>query len=60
MANKKMPGDAIFARLFAKNKAAALFKFLDNETTLPEELKIMATVPQGVFIKAALAELLKG
>jgi lycopene beta-cyclase len=59
MGNKKMPGDAIFARLFAKNKAAALFKFLDNETTLPEELKIMATVPQGLFIKAALAELVK-
>lgn len=59
MANKKMTGDAIFARLFAKNKAAALFKFLDNETTLPEELKIMATVPQAMFIKVALAELLK-
>jgi lycopene beta-cyclase len=59
MANKKMPGDAIFARLFAKNKAAALFKFLDNETTLPAELKIMATVPQAMFIKAALAELVK-
>lgn len=59
MANQKMPGDAIFARLFAKNKAAAIFKFLDNETSLPEELKIMSTVPQGLFIKAALAELLK-
>jgi lycopene beta-cyclase len=60
LAGKKMPGDAVFARLFAKNKASAIFKFLDNETALPEELKIMSTVPQGLFMRAALSEWRKG
>lgn len=59
LAHHKMPGDAIFTRLFQKNTASAIFKFLDNETSLLEELKIMSTVPQGLFIKAAIAELLK-
>lgn len=59
LANKKMPGDAIFARLFQRNKAATLFTFLDNETSWFEELKIMSTVPQGLFIKAAVTEYFK-
>jgi lycopene beta-cyclase len=60
LADKKMPGDVVFARLFSKNKAAAIFKFLDNETGFWEEIKIMSTVPQGLFIKAAMAEMRKG
>ncbi len=60
LAHKKIPGDEIFARLFKKNKAASIFKFLDNETSFAAELKIMTTVPQWTFIKAAIAELMKG
>jgi lycopene beta-cyclase len=58
LAQKKIPGDEIFARLFKKNKASAIFKFLDNETSFAAELKIMTTVPQWTFIKAAIAEIL--
>ena len=57
LAYKQIPGDEIFARLFRKNKATTIFKFLDNETSFAEELKIMTTVPQWVFIKAAVAEI---
>jgi lycopene beta-cyclase len=60
LAHKRIPGDEIFARLFKKNKAAAIFSFLDNETTFSAELKIMTTVPQWLFIKAAITEWLKG
>jgi lycopene beta-cyclase len=60
LANEKMPGDEIFARLFRKNSAANIFRFLDNETTFGAELKIMSTVQQGLFIKAAIAEILQG
>jgi lycopene beta-cyclase len=60
LAQKKLPGDEIFARLFKKNKAAAIFKFLDNETSFASELKIMTTVPQWTFIKAAIAEMIRG
>jgi lycopene beta-cyclase len=60
LAHKKIPGDEIFARLFKKNKAGAIFKFLDNETSFAAELKIMTTVPQWTFIKAAIAEMIKG
>jgi lycopene beta-cyclase len=60
LAHKKIPGDEIFARLFKKNRANAIFKFLDNETSFAAELKIMATVPQWTFIKAAIAEIVKG
>jgi lycopene beta-cyclase len=60
LAYKKIPGDEIFARLFKKNKASAIFQFLDNETSFTAELKIMATVPQWAFIKAAIAEMLQG
>jgi lycopene beta-cyclase len=59
LAHQKIPGDEIFARLFKKNKANAIFKFLDNETSFAAELKIMTTVPQWTFIKAAFAEILQ-
>ncbi len=60
LAHKKIPGDEIFARLFEKNRASAIFRFLDNETSFTAELKIMTTVPQWAFIKAAVAEIAAG
>jgi lycopene beta-cyclase len=47
----------IFSDLFRKNKPHQVLKFLDNETTLTEELKIMNTVPKPVFLPAALRQL---
>ncbi len=49
-----LPGDVIFSHLFQKNKAAKVFRFLDNETTLPEELRIISTLPTLPFLKAAV------
>ncbi|MES1216592.1 MAG: lycopene cyclase family protein [Bacteroidota bacterium] len=50
----KLSGAAIFSKLFQRNKASAVFKFLDNETSIPEELKIISTLPALPFLKAAI------
>jgi len=53
---KKMRGDELFATLFQKNTLPQVLKFLDNETTLPEEIKIMNSVPLRTFLPASLEE----
>ena len=52
-----MPGSEIFTTLFKKNKPALVLKFLDNETSLPEETRILATLPTLPFLKAAARHL---
>jgi len=54
---EKIPGETIFSELFKKNKAPAVLKFLDNETSVKEELKIIATLPTGPFLKAGLRQI---
>jgi lycopene beta-cyclase len=51
-----LPGKEIFSRLFQKNKPQQVLKFLDNETTLVEELKVISTLPTWPFLKAALKQ----
>lgn len=58
LANKKMNGDKLFAQLFQKNQPQTILKFLDNETTLKEELKIMNSVSLNSFLPAAFSEIL--
>ncbi len=55
--HKKLNGDSIFADIFQKNSAKTIFRFLDNESNLIEDLQIMNSVPTSVFLKAALQEL---
>jgi len=50
---RKLGGDKIFSKLFENNKASTVFKFLDNETSIREELKLIATLPAMPFLKAA-------
>jgi len=54
--HRKLPGKDIFSRMFARNDAAQVLKFLDNESTLIEELKIISTLPTFPFLKAALKQ----
>ena len=56
--NRKMNGDEIFASIFKKNPAQRILKFLDNESTLWEDLQIMQSVPTGIFLPAAMHELI--
>jgi lycopene beta-cyclase len=52
-----LPGDKVFTRLFERNPAHKVFSFLDNETTLPEELRIISSLPTWPFLKAAVKSL---
>jgi lycopene beta-cyclase len=55
--HKKLGGDKIFAELFKKNKVESVLRFLDNESDLHDEWKIMRSLPQAIFLKAALQEI---
>jgi lycopene beta-cyclase len=55
--NNKLPGDFIFKELFKNNKITDLLQFLDNETSLLQEMKIITVLPKRVFIRAALQQL---
>ena len=53
----QLGGDRIFTDLFQKNDVQRIFRFLDNETDLIGDLRIMWSVPTGIFLPAALREL---
>ena len=56
---KKMAGARIFHLLFRRNPIQRIFRFLDNETKIPEEFVLLNTLPQWPFMKAGWKELLK-
>ncbi len=53
-----MSGDKLFAQLFKNNSPQSVFKFLDNETSLTEDLKIMNSVSLKTFLPATIKEIL--
>jgi lycopene beta-cyclase len=53
----QMPGADIFARIFQKNPPERVLRFLDNESTIREDLQIMRSVPTRIFLPAALRQL---
>lgn len=55
----KMEGAEIFKRIFAKNEAATVFKFLSNTSTILEDIKIMSSLPTSIFLPAAIKVLLR-
>lgn len=55
----KMEGAEIFKRIFAKNKAATVFKFLSNTSSILEDIQIMRSLPTSVFLPAAIKVLLR-
>ncbi len=55
----KFTGDEVFTAMFKKSGAKAFFKFLDEETSLKEELKIMSSTPILDFGAAFIKSMLK-
>jgi lycopene beta-cyclase len=55
----KMEGAEIFKRIFAKNEAATVFKFLSNTSNLLEDIQIMRSLPTSIFLPAAIKVLLR-
>jgi lycopene beta-cyclase len=55
--HKNQMGKSIFADLFKKNKPPQVLRFLDNESSRKDELKIISSLPTWPFLKAALRQL---
>lgn len=53
---KRVTGMKVFTMMFKKNNPQSVLRFLDNESTPGEELKIISTLPKIPFIKAALKQ----
>jgi lycopene beta-cyclase len=56
LATKKHPGDKLFTSMFRNNKIASIFRFLDNESLVHEDLKLISTLPFFPFLKAGFRE----
>lgn len=52
-------GEDVFAAMYAKNHVTQIFRFLDEETTLTEELKIINSFPHRPFLKALYRHFIK-
>ncbi|MEM1405614.1 MAG: lycopene cyclase family protein [Bacteroidota bacterium] len=52
--SKNHLGPDLFASMYQRNKVRKIFKFLNEETSFPEDLKIMSTFPKTLFTKALL------
>jgi lycopene beta-cyclase len=59
LSRKLLEGKTIFSILFKRNQAQTIFKFLDNETSVKEEIKLLNTLPKKIFIKAGFKEFVK-
>lgn len=57
LAEKKLPGHLLFSCLFQKNKASSIFRFLDNESSLYQDIRIFRSFPILPFSRVALARL---
>lgn len=55
LAEKKVPGDEVFSRFFQKNKVSAIFRFLDNESSLMQDIRLFKTMPILPFSKVAIS-----
>ncbi len=53
-------GAPLFERLFTRNPSQRILRFLDETSTLPEEIQLMNSVPRRIFAKAVAEQLLKG
>ncbi len=51
--HRHLPAD-IFTKLYQRNQAAAVFRFLDEENSFVEDLRVMWAVPKLPFTRAAL------
>ncbi|WP_299313008.1 lycopene cyclase family protein [uncultured Aquimarina sp.] len=59
LSKENQNGAALFSRLFRRNKTSKILKFLDEETSFLEDIKIMSTMPIVKFLKIIWNRLLK-
>lgn len=54
LAKHRREGARVFAELYARNPAWRIFKFLDEQTSLAEDLQVMTSTHLPTFTKAAV------
>jgi len=54
---QRVPGSVVFKKMFQKNPIDRIFRFLDNETQLHEELRLITTLPTFPFLQAGMEEI---
>ncbi len=57
LVHKELGGAEIFTKLFRRNSAQRIFRFLDNQSWIPEELLLISSLPVGPFWRAAKRQL---
>jgi lycopene beta-cyclase len=58
LANKNNLGEAIFSQMYLNNPTHQIFKFLDEETSYSEDLKIISSFKPKPFVQAFFKQLL--
>ena len=58
LATGKAPGTFIFTELFKKNPTGRIFRFLDNESSPADDIRLISSLPTWPFFKAGMQELL--
>ena len=56
--DQKLDGATIFTAIFSKNPPDRVFRFLNNESSLFDDLHIMSSVPTRIFLPTAIQALL--
>jgi lycopene beta-cyclase len=58
LSDNAVSGKKVFTALFKNNPVYEVLKFLDNETSLREELKIISSLPTLPFLKAGIQHMI--
>jgi lycopene beta-cyclase len=56
---KNYLGSDLFTKMFSKNPMEKIFMFLDNETSIIDELKITASFPKKIFTNSLVNNIVK-
>jgi lycopene beta-cyclase len=56
--DQKLDGATIFTAIFSNNPPDRVFRFLNNESSLVDDLHIMSSVPTRIFLPTAIQALL--
>ena len=59
LAKKNHVGSLIFSAMFKKGNPSLIFKFLDEETSLTEDIKVILKCPTILFLKALFSRIYK-
>jgi lycopene beta-cyclase len=59
LSSKNQLGSKIFSSMFKSGNSTVIFKFLDEETSISEDLQVIWRCPKMIFVKALIKRLFK-